>query len=145
MGAAPYEYSVFLNCPFDEAYRPLFEALVFAVHDCGYIARCALEVSDAREVRIQKITKIIEGCRFGIHDISRTELVSLNGRREISAWRRSSGSKCPPRRLAAGFTRALRTVEDPAGMRAVPRKLTTSAGRAPESLPTDTWNHCIFR
>lgn len=74
MPAALYEYSVFLNCPFDEAYRPLFEALVFAVHDCGYIARCALEVSDASEVRIQKITKIIEGCRFGIHDVSRTEL-----------------------------------------------------------------------
>lgn len=79
MGAAPYEYSVFLNCPFDEAYRPLFEALVFAVHDCGYIARCALEVSDASEVRIQKITKIIEGCRFGIHDISRTELDAATG------------------------------------------------------------------
>lgn len=74
MRSASYHYSVFLNCPFDDAYHPLFEALVFAVHDCGYIARCSLEVSDASEVRIEKIAKIIGACRFGIHDISRTEL-----------------------------------------------------------------------
>jgi len=74
MVAAAFEHSVFINCPLDDAYRHLFEALVFAVHDCGYIARCALEVDDASEVRIDKIANIIQGCRFGIHDISRTEL-----------------------------------------------------------------------
>ncbi len=73
MAPAGYEYGVFINCPLDEAYRHLFEAIVFAIHDCGYIARCALEVDDASEVRIEKITKIIAGCKFGIHDISRTE------------------------------------------------------------------------
>src|SRR6266487_91299 len=73
MAAASYEYNVFINCPFDKAYRPLFEALVFAVHDCGYIARCALEVADASEVRIEKIAKIIRDCKLGIHDICRTE------------------------------------------------------------------------
>jgi len=69
-----FEYSVFINCPFDDAYKPLFEAVVFAVHDCGYLARCALEVADASQVRIEKILEIISECRFGIHDISRTEL-----------------------------------------------------------------------
>lgn len=73
MAAASYDYNVFINCPFDAAYRSLFEALVFAVHDCGYIARCALEVADASEVRIERIAKIIRDCKFGIHDISRTE------------------------------------------------------------------------
>lgn len=68
------EYDVFVNCPFDDAYKPLFEAIVFAVHDCGYVARCSLEVTDASEVRIEKIRTIIASCRFGIHDISRTEL-----------------------------------------------------------------------
>jgi hypothetical protein len=67
-----YERNVFVNCPFDEEYRPLFEAVVFAVHDCGYIARCSLEIDDASEVRVDKITKIIADCMFGIHDISRT-------------------------------------------------------------------------
>jgi hypothetical protein len=71
--SASYEYSVFVNCPFDDAYRPLFESIVFAIHDCGYIARCALEIDDASQVRIEKIATIIAACRFGIHDISRTE------------------------------------------------------------------------
>jgi len=73
----PYEYSVFINCPFDEAYRPLFEAVVFAVHDCGYVARSSLEVTDASQVRIEKIAAIIATCKFGVHDISRTELDAL--------------------------------------------------------------------
>ena len=68
-----YEHSVFLNCPFDEAYRHLFESIVFAVHDSGYIARSALEIDDGSLVRIEKITNIIGSCRFGLHDISRTE------------------------------------------------------------------------
>lgn len=74
MTAASYEYSVFLNCPFDDVYRHLFESIVFAIHDCGYIARCALEVDDASQARIEKIADIIGACRFGIHDISRAEL-----------------------------------------------------------------------
>lgn len=49
------------------------EALVFAIHDCGYIARSALEAEDSAEVRMDKIAKIIKDCRYGIHDISRTE------------------------------------------------------------------------
>src|SRR3970040_611574 len=70
---ASYEDSVFINCPFDSEYRAIFYALVFAVHDCGYISRCALEVDDSGLVRIQKIEQIIADCRFGIHDISRVE------------------------------------------------------------------------
>lgn len=79
MASPQYDYSVFTNCPFDAEYRFLFEALVFAVHDCGYIARCALEIDDASQVRIEKIEKIIAACKFGIHDISRTELHSATG------------------------------------------------------------------
>lgn len=69
-----YEDYVFINCPFDGEYQPIFEALVFAVHDCGFIARCALEAEDGSQVRIEKIEEIIAACRLGIHDISRTEL-----------------------------------------------------------------------
>jgi hypothetical protein len=72
--ASEYDVSVFINCPFDRAYRKRFQAIIFAVHDCGYIARSALEISDASEIRLSKIFKIIKQCRIGIHDISRTEL-----------------------------------------------------------------------
>jgi hypothetical protein len=74
MATASYEDSVFINCPFDPEYQAIFRALVFTVHDCGFLARCALEVDDGGEVRIAKINRIIRECRHGIHDISRTEL-----------------------------------------------------------------------
>ncbi|MCK4764319.1 MAG: hypothetical protein KAW12_19120 [Candidatus Aminicenantes bacterium] len=73
-----YKISVFINCPFDQEYSPIFQSLVFTVIDCGYIARCAREISDSGEVRIDKIVKIISGCKYGIHDISRTDLDKKN-------------------------------------------------------------------
>ena len=79
MKSASYNDNVFLNCPFDSAYKQLFDAVVFAVCDCGFIARCALEEEDASQVRIDKIYNIIAGCRYGIHDISRTELDETSG------------------------------------------------------------------
>lgn len=74
MPDAAYETNVFVNCPFDDAYQPLFDAVIFAVHDCGFVARCALEEEDSGAVRVSKIYDIISDCRLGIHDISRTEL-----------------------------------------------------------------------
>lgn len=65
---------VFLNVPFDARYTKLFHALVFAVHDCGLVARCALEKDDGGEVRLDKLHQIIRDCRLGIHDLSRTTL-----------------------------------------------------------------------
>ncbi len=79
MRSAHYTDNVFINCPFDAVYKPLFDAMVFTVHDCGFIARCALEEEDASQVRIDKIYTIIADCRYGIHDISRTELDENSG------------------------------------------------------------------
>lgn len=69
-----YQQAVFLNCPFDDDFRSILEAIVFTIHDCGFIARSALEADDGSQVRIAKIYGIIRECAFGIHDISRTEL-----------------------------------------------------------------------
>ncbi len=69
-----YNYDVFINCPFDAEYLMLFRVIVFTVFDCGYRARCALEIDDGSEVRINKTIRIISECKLGIHDISRTEL-----------------------------------------------------------------------
>lgn len=74
MRATAYAESVFINCPFDADYQPLFRALVFAVHDCGFVARSAREVMDGGEARITKIIRLIEQSKYGIHDLSRTEL-----------------------------------------------------------------------
>ena len=53
--------------------------MVFAIYDCGFIPKCALEEDNTGVVRFEKIQKIIGECKFGIHDISRTELDEHNG------------------------------------------------------------------
>ena len=73
MQSTHYNDNVFINCPIDSACKKLFNAMVFTVHDCGFIPRCALEEDDASQVRIDKIYSMIADCRYGIHDISRTE------------------------------------------------------------------------
>ncbi len=72
-------HQVFINCPFDEEYNGLFEAAVFTTLDCGFIPRCAKELNDSGQVRIEKIMQIIAECSLGIHDISRTELHVQSG------------------------------------------------------------------
>lgn len=67
---------VFINVPFDQRYRKLFDALVFTVTECGFTARCALETDDGSQVRLDKLYGIISDCRYGIHDISRVTLDS---------------------------------------------------------------------
>lgn len=69
-----FNRSVFVNCPFDTEYLPIFRATIFCIFDCGFIARCALEIQDGSDIRIEKIFRIISECKYGIHDISRTEL-----------------------------------------------------------------------
>jgi hypothetical protein len=66
--------SVFINCPFDPDYQPIFDAIVFCVVACGFVPRCTLELTDAAEVRINKIYELIDQCNRSIHDISRTEV-----------------------------------------------------------------------
>jgi hypothetical protein len=68
------EAGVFINCPFDRRYQPMMRALTFAVYDCGFVPRSALEEDNAGEVRYHKILRMIDECRFGIHDISRVQL-----------------------------------------------------------------------
>jgi hypothetical protein len=74
-----YANQVFINCPFDPQYEAVFDALVFAVFDCGFVARCALEIDDGSQIRIEKIFSIVEQCKFGIHDLSRTDLDQATG------------------------------------------------------------------
>jgi hypothetical protein len=65
---------VFINCPFDAEYQDFFWAVVFVVLRSGFRPRCALETDDSSQNRLEKICQIIGQCRYGIHDISRTEL-----------------------------------------------------------------------
>ena len=73
-----YNRNVFINCPFDKEYESLFRAILFTVHRCGYILRCAKEFEDSNSIRITNIVKLIGESKYGIHDLSRvTEKDSL--------------------------------------------------------------------
>jgi len=69
-----YNSSVFINCPLDCGYRPLFHASVFTVLWCDFTVRCAEEESDSGEIRLRKIFRMIRECKYGIHDLSRTNV-----------------------------------------------------------------------
>lgn len=77
--AATSPDDVFLNCPFDADYAPIFEAIVFTIYGCRFRPRSALEMDDASETRIDKLYRLIEQCRYGVHDLSRTELDPEHG------------------------------------------------------------------
>lgn len=65
---------IFINCPFDAGYKPFFHAIIWVVIRSGYRARCAQEVDDGAQNRLGKIMDIIAECRFGVHDISNTDV-----------------------------------------------------------------------
>lgn len=73
IGSSNAEDSVFINCPFDAAYQPLLQALLFTTVYLGLRPRIALERSDSGESRISKILELIRESRYAIHDLSRMQ------------------------------------------------------------------------
>ena len=69
-----YEKNVFINCPFDDDYDEIFNAILFTVHKCGFILRCSLEFEDSNGIRIKNIIRLIKDSRYSIHDLSRVTL-----------------------------------------------------------------------
>ena len=68
-----FETTVFINCPFDDAYAPLLEAALFCVVYFGFLPRLANERVEAGENRLDKISEMIKGAKFSIHDLSRCQ------------------------------------------------------------------------
>lgn len=72
-GPVAFDQTVFLNVPYDEEYRPLLEALIFTLLDCGLMPRLASGQADSGSVRLEKIRDLIRSSHLSIHDISRME------------------------------------------------------------------------
>jgi hypothetical protein len=67
----PFEKSVFINCPFDEEFSGILQAVAFCIIIHDLVPRLAPENSDNAEPRLTRIKDIIETSKFGVHDISR--------------------------------------------------------------------------
>ena len=68
-----FEDNVFINCPFDDEYKPLLKVLIYVIIKIGLIPRLALERNDSAEVRLSKIKEILEESKYSIHDLSRAK------------------------------------------------------------------------
>jgi hypothetical protein len=51
----------------------MLHAIIFAIHDCGFHARIALEDTGSNESRLDKVVRLIGQSRLSIHDMSRVE------------------------------------------------------------------------
>lgn len=68
-----YDKSVFVNCPFDEAYVSFLRPMLFTILYLGLEPRIALERADSGELRLTKIVDLIKSSKYSIHDLSRSE------------------------------------------------------------------------
>ena len=66
-----FSRNVFVNCPFDEDYRPLLRPLLFCIYYLGFTPRIALENLDSGKPRFDKIVLLVRQSRYAIHDLSR--------------------------------------------------------------------------
>lgn len=66
-----YERSVFLNCPFDDAFAPLFYAAVLTIASLGFTPRCARETEGESDPRIDRIARGLRESKYSVHDLSR--------------------------------------------------------------------------
>jgi hypothetical protein len=69
----PDPNAVFLNIPYDEEFRSLYVAYIVGLFQLDLIPHLASEIPGGGR-RLDRIFKLIQGCRFSIHDLSRVEL-----------------------------------------------------------------------
>lgn len=158
--------SVFVNCPFDKEYKPIFDALIFTIFDCGFVPRCAKEEDDASRVTVDVIYDLIKSCRYAIHDLSRTEadrksqLPRFNMPLELGIFlgakkfgeERHKGKQCLI--LCKRSYQYQKFISDIAGQKVIPHNNVPKkaikivrdwlAGKLENALPSDgaiIWNH----
>jgi len=81
MKKIPVKYHIFINCRFDAQFWPFFRAIIFAVLDCGFEPRAALEHQGAEEPRLEKLLKIILEAQYCISDISLSKVLQADSPR----------------------------------------------------------------
>ncbi len=67
-----FEKNVFINCPFDDDFRPLLKALIFEIIYLGFTPKLSQTISSS-SIRINQIKTLIRTCKYGIHDLSRSK------------------------------------------------------------------------
>jgi hypothetical protein len=66
-------YSVFINCPFIDQFKPILHAIIFAIKDSGFAPHYLLEKQTSIKQRWDRLVKLINDCKYGVHDLSYTD------------------------------------------------------------------------
>lgn len=69
--AAEPELSVFVNCPYDEAFRTSLDAIVFTCVHAGFLPWMAGSTGSTAVPRVERILEGLVWCRYSIHDLTR--------------------------------------------------------------------------
>lgn len=64
---------VFVNLPYDDKFQNLCLAFICGISAFGFVPRATLEIPGGAR-RLDRIFKLIQRCRFSVHDLSRVEL-----------------------------------------------------------------------
>ena len=73
MPPRPDPNSVFLNVPYDEEFIGLYVAYIVGLCQLNLVPHLASEIPGG-DRRLNKIFKLIQSCRYSIHDLSRVEV-----------------------------------------------------------------------
>jgi hypothetical protein len=69
----PDPKAVFLNVPYDEEFHSLYIAYIVGLFQLGLVPNLASEIPGG-DRRLDRISKLIQSCRYSIHDLSRVEV-----------------------------------------------------------------------
>lgn len=73
MPPLPDPKSVFLNVPYDEEFSSLYVAYIVGLFQLDLVPHLASEIPGG-DRRLNRIFKLIQSCRYSIHDLSRVEV-----------------------------------------------------------------------
>jgi hypothetical protein len=65
--------SVYINCPFDDKFKSVMDAIVLSVVACGVVPRTATDTGEVSRARMDRIRDAMSECRYSIHDLSRSK------------------------------------------------------------------------
>jgi hypothetical protein len=69
----PDPNAVFLNIPYDQEFQSLYIAYIVWLYQLGLVPHLASEIPGG-DRRLDRIFRLIQSCRYSIHDLSRIEL-----------------------------------------------------------------------
>ena len=67
---AAHGTDVFINCPFDARFEPLYLAYIAGLAGLSLTPRCVLEVPAGGSSRLDRMFRLISSCRWSVHDLS---------------------------------------------------------------------------